>query len=439
MRPVSYFRAGLLAATALSFCGLASAQSGDDLEARIAALETMVQELKGELAAERASTDADLVRVEKVAADAAAAAPAAPTKGFRVGDATLSFGGYVDFDAIVQDFSSGSIPSNSIARDFYIPGAVPVGGQGTTQTDFTAQSSRFFFDASQEVGGKKVSAHIELDFLGSVQGDERVTSSYSPRLRRAYLDIDGKWRVGQEWTTFQNLSAIPESASFLVLSDGMIFNRQPMIRYTSGNWQFAIENGDTTITTLAGGRIEADSNLLPDGVIRYNISGDFGNVSLSGLVRQLRYEVAGSEEDTLGWAVSASGLYKVGAKDDIRFNLVAGEGVGRYVGLNSVNAAALNPAGGLDAIPVYGGYIAWRHPFGDTARFNVGYSGLFADNPDFLGAGTTKQTQSAFAAVLWDIAPKVTLGTEVMYGIRELESGAEGEVVSFTFSTKYAF
>jgi len=33
----------------------------------------------------------------------------------------------------------------------------------------------------------------------------------------------------------------------------------------------------------------------------------------------------------------------------------------------------------------------------------------------------------------------VTLGTELMHGLREVESGADGSITRFTFSTKYAF
>ena len=146
------------------------------------------------------------------------------------------------------------------------------------------------------------------------------------------------------------------------------------------------------------------------------------------------------EEQTYGFGLSAQGKINVGEKDDIRFTVVGGEGIGRYVGLNAINGAAIDPlTGELEAIPAYGGLIAWRHPFGETARFNIGYSGLFADNPDFLGGSTTKSVQSAYGAILWEPAPRVTMGGELMYGVRETEAGADGSIARFTFSTKYAF
>jgi hypothetical protein len=437
-----------LALSAALFGSPAFAQSTTaDLEARIAQLETLLADVKGQLDDVKQFADQMPVLIEEATnarmPEDKGSQTTPKSDGFTLGDTTFRIGGFVDLDTHVTHFSDGAVGSNSIARDFYIPSVTPIGGDGSTATDLTAQATRLSFSAERDVDGNRATAHVEMDFLGSLQGNERVSNSFSPRLRRAYLDYKG-WRIGQEWSTFQDTSAIPESASFLVLSDGMTFIRQPQIRYTNGNFQFALEAGDATVTPVTGaGRIEADSNFIPDVVARYNFKGEFGNISLAGIGRQLRLEMGNMDESAFGFGLSASGRLKVGARDDIRFNAIAGEGLGRYVGLNALNGAAINPAtGDLEAIPSYGGLIAWRHPFGKTARFNIGYSALFADNPDFLtqlNGATTKSVQSAYAAVLWDIAPKVSVGLEGLYGVRELENGADGSLQRFTFSTKYGF
>ncbi len=430
-------------------CALAPAAyaQGPSIESRLEAMEAQIAQLKAELAAEKAKGESDVILLEQkiqqplpVGAQSGKSANA----GFQVGDTTFKIGGFIDMDAHVTHLSDGAIGSSSIARDFYIPSVTPIGGASTTVSDLTAQASRLSISAQRDVGSQKATAHLEMDFLGSSQGDERVSNSYSPRLRRAYLDYNGL-RVGQEWSTFQNTSAIPESASFLALSDGMVFMRQPQIRYTSGNFQVALETGNTTITPAGGsGRIEADGNTIPDVVARYNLSGDYGNISLAAIGRQLRLETgAPSDDSTFGFGVNVAGKVKVGERSDVRFQVAAGEGLGRYIGLNALNGAAINPATGeLEAIPSYGGYVAFRQPFGETARFNIGYSALFADNPDFLTAlnpASTKSVQSAYGALLWDIAPKITVGAELMYGIKELENGADGSLTRATFSTKYGF
>lgn len=430
---IKVWRAGLLAGTALASASIAQADV-DDLEARILALEEVVLELKSELAKERADVDDAIVRLDRVERVEATDRPVASTDGFMVGDTTFKLSGFIDVDAHATTLSDGEIASGSIARDFYIPSATPIGGEETTFTDMTAQASRFALTAQKPVGGESVTGYLELDFLGSAQGNELVSNSYSPRLRRAYIDY-GNWRVGQEWSTFQNTSAIPESASFLILSDGMVFVRQTQVRYTQGNWQFSIENPNTTSLNI-GAR---DENLLPDVVGRYNLNGDFGNISFAGIVRQLRADLGETEEETFGYGLSVGGRLKAGSKDDVRFNLTAGEGLGRYIGLAASRATALDPDGELEAIPSYGGLVAWRHPFGETARFNVGYSGLFIDNPSYLGDEAVSAVQSVYGAVLWDVAPKVTTGFELLHGLRELESGADGSITRLTVSAKYAF
>jgi hypothetical protein len=431
-------RAILMAGIAL--CAAEGALAGDPgMEARIAALEAMVRELKSELADQKSQTDDQIERIQRAPASVAAPAARPASPGFAMGDVNVELGGFIDVDIHTTALSDGAIGAASIARDFYIPGATPIGGSSTHATDFTAEATRFFVKATKDVVGQKVTGYIEMDFLGSLQGDQRVSNSFSPRMRRAYVDFKG-WRIGQEWTTFQNTSAIPESASFLVLSDGMVFIRQPQARFTSGNWQFAVENPNATITPVGGGRVEADSNTLPDLVARYDFKGDFGNVSLAALGRQLRYEAPGIDETTYGFGLSASGQVRIGARDDIRFNVLAGEGLGRYVGLNAANGASVNPTTGeLEALPSYGGYLAYRHPFGETARLNIGYSGLFIENPSYAVASSTKSVQSAFFAVLWDPAPQLTLGVELMHGTRETEAGQSGDLTRATVSTKFAF
>ncbi|MEP6343602.1 MAG: porin [Maricaulaceae bacterium] len=433
----------LLVGIATSFAPIAYSQTGS-IEQRLQAMESQIAQLKAELAAEKAKGESDVIQLEqKIATPSAVTVSNQSSKsGFQVGDTTFKLGGFVDFDTHVSEFSDGGFAGGSVVRDFYIPGATPVGNgdNSTTTTDLTAESTRFSVTGSRNVGGKTATAYIETDFLLSGQGNERVSSSFAPRLRRAYIDYNGL-RVGQEWSTFQNTSAIPESASFYTLGDGQVFVRQAQVRYTTGNFQFALENGNATITPAAGsGRIEADSNTVPDVVARYNYKGDFGNLSLAAIGRQLRFDTATTpSESDFGWGLSAAGRIGVG-EGDLRFSLTGGEGLGRYIGLNSINAGAVNPlTGDVEAIPSYGGHVSLRYPLTEKSRFNIGVSALFADNPDFLPLTATENTQSVFAAYLFDIAPKVTVGFEGLLGERELENGTDGSLTRFTFSTKYGF
>ena len=434
----------LLASVAMTFSSVASAQSVST-EARLQALEAELAKLRAELAAEKAETDSDIVLLEKKA-EAIVAPVVTDIKGggFKVGDTTFKLGGFVDLDTHVTNFSDAAPASASAGRDFHIPFTTNVGdgSEGETVTDFTAQATRFAVTALREVNGKKATAHIETDFLVTGQGNERITNSFSPRLRRAYLDYDG-WRIGQEWSTFQNTSAIPESASFFVLTEGQVFIRQPIIRYTKGNFQIAAENGNATVIEAGSGNplgVEEDANLVPDVVARYNLKGSYGNISLSAIGRQLRSNSPGNDaESDFGWGLSAAGRLNVGA-GDVRFSVTGGEGLGRYIGLNTVAGAAIDPlTGDVDAIGSIGGHIAYRHPITDNTRFSLGVSQLSIDNQEFALGSITDRARSGYVALFWDAIPKVTFGIEGLYGERRTEDGTDGDLSRFTFSAKYGF
>jgi len=251
-----------LLALPLMFAG-SSVAAEESMEERIKKLESMVSELKQLVKLQKSNQEMQIKKhAEK---QEAAKASSAPKHSYK-------FGGFIKATATSSDYSSGDLGAGSVLRDFYIPGAIPVGGTGESQDmDFTAKESRINFKSKHLLdNGETVTTNVEMDFLLPPGGNERVSNSYAPRLRHAYFTY-GKWLFGQTWTTFQDVGALPEVADFLGAPDGIVFNRQAMIRYSNGPWQFALENPETTITPFSGGtRIITDDNGMPDFVARYN-------------------------------------------------------------------------------------------------------------------------------------------------------------------------
>lgn len=367
-----------------------------------------------------------------------AASAQAMDDGFMVGNTTFKIGGYVDLDVHMTEFSK-SPPAdatavhvnhaNTIGRDMYIPSLTPTAvDQSLEYFDMTAETSRLSFTAKN--GG--TTGYIELDFLGDNK-DERVSNSHKPRIRRAFIK-NGNWLMGQEWSTFQNLSAIPESASFLTASDGQIFVRQQMLRWTNGPLQIALENpGESRIGSTAG----QDNAERPDLVVRYNYKADFGNISASLLNRQISNGLegdAGFDEDAVSFSVA--GRVKAGP-GDVRFSYSNGEGMGRYIGLHAAFEAH-NIDGDMELLESTGYVLAYRLPVGNMkngGRINVGFSSLEVDKVD---AGL-ETVSSNYIAYLWSPAPKLTYGVEYLSGTRENVGGAEGDIDRYTFSAKFAF
>ena len=428
--------------------GAAMAQDASALEARIAQLEAELNALKTEVVAARtqqAAQQQDIIRLgTRPAAAPAPVAPAAPSDGFRIGDHTVKFGGFIKLDATASNYSGGDPANGDALREFYLPGSIPVGGADEdTATDFNARQTRFWFTTDGMVGGHKVGSRVEMDFqVLPGAGDQRTTSPANPALRRAFVTIDN-WLFGQEWTNFQNINVLPETADYIGPAEGTVFARQAQVRYTRGPFSISVENPETTVTPFGGGaRIVADDNALPDLTARYVATRPWGEVQLSGLLRQLKYENPGLAIDSsaTGWGLSASAKIKVGAQDDLRLMLSGGEGVGRYIGLNFSNDAVLNASGELDAIGVIAGFAAYRHIWSPGWRSNLIYSVQEVDNDSVLtGLGVYSSAQSVLGILIWTPLTGFDVGAELMFGERELESGASGDMTRLSLFAKYGF
>lgn len=440
---------GCAAAALLLAPGLASAQDAQAaLEARIAQLEAELNALKSEVVAARsqqAAQQQDIIRLEtRPAQPAPVQQAAAPADGFRIGDHTVKFGGFIKVDASASNYSGGDPINGDALREFHIPGSIPIGGADEdTATDFNARQTRFWLTTDGLVGGHKVGTRLEMDFQ-TLPGtaDQRTTSPSNPALRRAFVTIDN-WLIGQEWTNFQNTAVLPESADFIGAAEGTVFARQVQVRYTRGPLSISVENPETTVTPFGGGtRIIADDNSLPDFTARYALARPWGDLQFAGLLRQLKYQNPSTSIDSTatGWGLSASTKIKVGSKDDVRLMVTGGEGIGRYVGLNFSNDAVLDASGELDAIGVVAGFAAYRHVWAPGWRSSLIWSVQKVDNDTTVtGLAVNRSAQSVHANLIWSPVTAFDVGAELMFADREIESGASGDMTRLILFAKYGF
>jgi hypothetical protein len=463
MRSPSVVRACLMAGAAMfmfapSFALAQTPPSRADLEARVKALEEALAGVRAELESSRArdaATDDKLIRVERQVAQAPApAAPAPAADGFKVGDTTIKFGGFVKAEALVSDFADGAPPSAgapaaALGREFYLPSQIPVGAPASSQdwvTDLHAKQTRLSMTATTPIGDQKVTTYVEGDFQTSpgTQGSERTTNGYNLALRRAYFQ-SGDWLFGQDWSTFMNTGALPETPDFIGPTEGTVFVRQVQARYTAKlsdtvNLQFALESPETASVTPGSATLnENDDDVLPDLVGRVNFKNDLGEFTVAGLVRQLRIASGSLDEDATGWGLNVSGKVKVGESDDIRFSLTGGEGIGRYVGLNFAPDAS-DTATGFEAIGVLAGFVAYKHAWDKEWRSTVTYSFQNVDNETGLVAATSSDSAWSAAANLFYTPVKgVDLGVEVRRAERELFNGQDGALNRLHFVAKRSF
>lgn len=436
----------LHAALGLVMAGGVHAQaSTQELEARLAALEQTIAELKSELAATRAAA-------VPAAAPAAAAAPAQPPiqSGTIMPAANpgtrFTAGGFIKLDSMFTKTDGGEIGDGTVGRLFYLPSAIPVGGQDEgVDLDMHAQFSRLWFAADTTLdSGDKLRGYLEFDLFGSALGNETATNTYGLAIRHAFVSWNN-WLAGQTWSNFQDVAALPDAVDFIGPTEGTVFVRQAQLRYSNGPWVVSLENPETLYTPNLGGgaRLNSDDNNLPDLTARYSWKGNWGHVSLAGMVRQLRYQTtgAGANSDTsYGAGLSLSGKYNLSPSDDLRFMLTGGRGLGRYIGLALDTDAVLDAQGDLEASDAVAGFLGWRHVFSPRWRTNLFGSFAFFDHDTGIsGGGITSSARSWHANLIYTPLPKVDVGAELIFANRELESGADGDLTRLHMHIKYSF
>jgi Porin subfamily len=465
----AWLLAGVATATFMSTGALAATTKEQQFEARMEALERAFGSLQGELlttkaenaelrqAVVNAGSKASEAVIVAQAAKVSSATPAAPAAdGFTVGSGAtrVKIGGFIKTVATLSKWSNGDVAANSLGRDFYLPQAIPIGGiRESTDNDFSAKQTRLWLNLDTQVAGHTLKGYVETDFqtAAGTQGSERTTNGYNLALRRAYVQFD-KLTVGQDWSTFQNATVLPESTDFVGTTEGTVFVRQPLVRYSqplgkSTTLHFGFENPETASANLGSTvLVENDDDRIPDFTTRLNQVTGFGEFAVAGLVRQLAVDNGIIHDEAIGYGVSVSGKINFDAakRYDLRFMATYGSGIGRYVGLNfAPDAIFVSGVNRLRPAKTFASFAALRLGWTPTLRSTLMASYQNAKYPDGFPVGAfdayNNEAWSVAGNLFWSPVKGFDLGVEYRHGERILVSGANGQLDRIEFAAKYSF
>ncbi|MBS0254533.1 MAG: porin [Proteobacteria bacterium] len=464
-----------------------------ELEARLARLEAEVSEMRAAAAAARggqaqadAGAQAAIAQAQAQAAAATASAQAAQAKaaetatklaalekkpapeGMRSGATTIKLGGFLKMEAANSHWSNGPVTTNTLGRDFYLPSTIPTtaGGHSATSQDFNAKQARLWLNLDTQVAGHVVKGYVETDFQVTASaaqnvtagGSQRTTNGYTLGLRRAYIQVD-RFTLGQDWTTFQYVAALPESTDYVGPTEGTVFVRQPQVRYSTplaknAMLHIALENPESALTTAGSPTlVENGTDRMPDITARLALTGAHGELSLAGLVRQVRAESTGTALTNAGSGLTATGVGGSVAgklwlnKDksaDLRFMATYGQNIGRYVGLNfAPDALYLPTTNSLSNVKVFATMAALHLPLTARTRVNLmgGYQNVGYDNALTAAQNGTfnKKAWSLAANLFYSPVKAIDVGIEYRHGERDLVNGASGTLDRVEFAAKYSF
>jgi hypothetical protein len=344
--------------------------------------------------------------------------------------------GFVDtFDPIGSD-------------DRFVVGSIPV--EGTEAADearrftISAKRSRLNLDMRMDSSVGQFRAFLEGDFAG-----DGGTDNY--RLRHAYGQYK-EFLIGQTWSTLTDQRAIPEDLDFEGLN-GLVNFRQPMVRWSrvsEAGRRFAVGLEDPAPEITGGEGV----SLFPDLIARMGRDRQWGHLQGGILLRDLVGTAEGSSgprSHATAWGLSVSGAATMSynGRDNLKFQLNYGEGIGRYINdLDSVGNqdAVFDPDGNLRALPAFGGYLSFQH------WWNTDLYGLLRDlrstfvyglvnvrNLDFQEPEAYDRTQRATFNLIWSPISSIDLGVEFLHGERRNKDRSRGRARQFQAVATFRF
>jgi len=417
-------------------------------------LEAMEAELK-RLKAGPAVSTTQVAEGAGVAATAGAAG-AAPRKSSQL---SASVYGFAQADAI-YDFKRVDPDWEDTLRVTTIPTR-----SGTYGNDgdfvFSVRQSRLGIKGDY---GDDVTFKLEGELFG-VGGDEGQTTL---RLRHAWATYKN-FGMGQTWSNFMDIDIFPNTIDYWGPT-GMVFYRNQQARYTvplgDDEFSLAIEDPSTALTVgrfrdtgncdlpdappdcesagSTAGDLFQSYNDLPDLAARYRNNGDYGHFQIAGIVRKLGYERLdnGNKDHEIGWGVNTSAGINTFGKDQLKLQVVYGEGIGNYMndgGIDIAPDSADITAVDAEAVPLLGISAYYDHYWNDRWSTSIGWSMIDLDTSDGQGGDEFEKGQIAQINLLHYPTDHVLLGTEFIWGEREDVDGSTGSDYRVQFSLKVDF
>ena len=193
----------------------------------------------------------------------------------------------------------------------------------------------------------------------------------------------------------------------------------------------------------------------------YTFSGLKNHFRMGTLVRSLTGRIdnedgsQGPESRTWGWGLSLSGAINVSHRNDLdnfKFQVNGGRGIGRYVNdLASVGGqdAVFNPENGdLEALPAFGGYVAYQRWWSEKRRLpkfltnlrsTLVYSYTNVDNYDYQQDDAYRYTQRMSLNLIMSPISAIDMGLEGLWGERINKDGSRGQALQLQFVATFNF
>ncbi len=349
----------------------------------------------------------------------------------------VEIGGYIKTD-FIYDFDE------ALGDAFNVDGISITNADDNARFRAQARQSRLFFKTTTQTNNGPLKTHIEFDFFGG-GGNEIFSNSYSPRLRHAYGTWNG-WTVGQTWSNFMPIESYPTTVDFNGPA-GIPFVRQAQIRYTfpvSGNVTISasLENSEFsgrdaagTISESTTSGIRAGIDQAPDFTLAATWKGEKALVKLAGVLR--KFDSPTSNDTATGWGVNLSGNASLWEGGTLYGSLTYGDGIGRYLINGFAQDAFVDAAGNLQTIEAIGATFGVSQAF--SPKLTGGLALGYYEVNDTFAPTDTDNISTAHLSLFYKPTERMTVGAELIYGRREIASGASDDASRLQTSVQFNF
>jgi hypothetical protein len=479
------FSKALLPAAIVCATFALNASAATDAE-RISALEAQLQQQKAAMEQQQRvlqAMDAELKRLKSgqavgqpVIADETVVDPAIPAEDFGT-DPAATMASAPEASARTASRLSADVYGFAMADAIYDFKRVAPDWEDTlrvstipTQSGAYGNNGDFNFSVRQSRLGIKGNYGDDVTFIleGELFGVGSDQGQTTFRLRHAWATYKN-FGMGQYWSNFMDIDIFPNTIDYWGPT-GMVFYRNQQARYTfpMGDREFSIsledpstaltvgEFRDTGACDIPNPTPECESvdstaqdvfqsyNNVPDLTARYRRNGDFGHYQVAAIVRKLGFERldTGSKDYEVGWGINTSAGLKTWGQDQLKLQVVYGEGIGNYMndgGIDIAPDSADITTAGAETVPLWGISTYYDHYWNDKWSTSLGWSMTDLDTTDGQAQNEFKQGQIAQINLLHYPVDHVMLGTEFIWGQREDISGNTGTDYRIQFSLKVDF
>lgn len=412
-----------------------------ELEEKISAQEKTLKSLKAQIKQLKEGKSPD--DASKVVTKTSKT-PTAQEKKSATTNHSIELYGHIQLDAI-YDFKRVDPTWESTLRPSSIPttdGAFGDDGQSI----FSVKQTQFGFKGKHDTPLGSMSSWFEFDFFGT--GSDAGDTKFN--LRHAWIEVGGLG-FGQTNSNFMDISIFPNVVDWWGPS-GMVFNRNPQVRYTwaqsSSEIAIALEKPNGSFNTGIFGDIspEFDDNAkakssYPDLTSHWRDEYQWGHYQIAAVLRRLEVDVsgpngtAGSDSDT-GWGINLTSVVNTLGRDQLKLGLVYGEGIASFMNDGGVNLAPDNFQ--AKAVPIMGLSAYYDRYWSQQWSSSIGISINDADPSNQQADDEFASGFYASTNLLYAPYPELLIGAEFLYGQHEDVGGDKGEDyrIQFTFKHK---